>query len=241
MTASIKTVDIIVIGCGPGGAGAARVAAANGFSTVVVEKKDLSNGGRYKACGGALAWDLVDGTHLPEDRIDRVIEELEIHHVDGEQYTKKGKGAVVWRSVFDLYLMELAQEEGAVVCDQEPLIRIKQVDQVSGVNGEVQYEIRTTKHTYLARFVICADGMPSRTLRQLNWPDFAKNDVILTLTNEMKTSKAAIKNTLGVDKIHLFFGVKNLIPVGYAWLFPKAEHITTGWGNLKILGAVVFV
>ncbi|MFW9853544.1 MAG: NAD(P)/FAD-dependent oxidoreductase [Candidatus Thorarchaeota archaeon] len=235
MTNSIKEVDIFVVGCGPGGAGAARTAAENGYSTLVVEKKDLSNGGRYKACGGALAWDTVDGTHLPEDRIDRVIEGLELHHVDGEQYTKKGKGAVVWRSTFDLYLMELARDAGAEVKDREPLVQIKRIEPFSRDNGEIKYELHTKNNTYRAKYVISADGMPSRTLRLLNWPDFAKDDVILSITNEMRTSKAAINETLGTDKIHLFFGIKGLIPVGYAWLFPKAEHITTGWGNLRNL------
>jgi geranylgeranyl reductase family protein len=235
LTASTKKVDVFVVGCGPGGAGAARTAAANGFSTLVIEKKDLSNGGRYKACGGALAWDTVDGTNLPEDRIDRVIEGLELHHVDGERYTKKGKGAVVWRSTFDLYLKELAEEAGAVVRENEALIQIKRIHLPSSIKGEFKYEIQTKNETYRAKFVISADGMPSRTLRQLKWPDFSQDDVILTITNEMRTSKAAIKDTLGSDKIHLFFGIKDLIPVGYAWLFPKAKHITTGWGSLRNL------
>ncbi|MFW9779443.1 MAG: NAD(P)/FAD-dependent oxidoreductase [Candidatus Heimdallarchaeota archaeon] len=235
MTGSIKEVDIFVVGCGPGGAGAAKAAAENGYSTLVVEKKDLSNGGRYKACGGALAWDTVDGTHFPEERIDRIIEGLELHHVDGEQYTKTGKGAVVWRSTFDLYLMELARDAGADVKDREPLIQIRGLESFSKTNGETMYEIHTQNNVYHAKYVISADGMPSRTLRLLNWPDFAKDDVILSITNEMRTSKAAINETLGSDKIHLFFGIKNLIPVGYAWLFPKAEHITTGWGNLRNL------
>ena len=29
-----------------------------------------------------------------------------------------------------------------------------------------------------------------------------------------------------IKSVHLFFGVEKLIPMGYAWLFPKAEHIT---------------
>ena len=47
----------------------------------------------------------------------------------------------------------------------------------------------------------------------------------------MKTTKSYIDKTLGSDTVHLFFGIENLIPIGYAWLFPKEETITVGWGN----------
>jgi flavin-dependent dehydrogenase len=47
----------------------------------------------------------------------------------------------------------------------------------------------------------------------------------------MKLNSVEIDERLGKDKVHLYFGIENLIPVGYAWLFPKADHITVGWGN----------
>ena len=47
----------------------------------------------------------------------------------------------------------------------------------------------------------------------------------------MKTTKSNIDKILGHDTVHLFFGIKSLIRVGYAWLFPKTERITVGWGN----------
>ncbi|MHA1822209.1 MAG: hypothetical protein ACTSVC_17170, partial [Promethearchaeota archaeon] len=42
---------------------------------------------------------------------------------------------------------------------------------------------------------------------------------------------AQIEKVLGNDSIHLFFGIKDFIPLGYAWLFPKKDIITLGWGN----------
>jgi len=47
----------------------------------------------------------------------------------------------------------------------------------------------------------------------------------------MVTTKSYIDKILGNDTVHLFFGIKDLIPVGYAWLFPKNSKITAGWGN----------
>ena len=72
----------------------------------------LSDHGRYKACGGAIAWELVEEIDYPEDKISRVIESLKLHHVDGETYSKEGKGGVVWRSTFDKHLTDMAVDSG---------------------------------------------------------------------------------------------------------------------------------
>lgn len=47
----------------------------------------------------------------------------------------------------------------------------------------------------------------------------------------MALSRLYIDRVLGSKAIHLFFGIKNFIPIGYAWLFPKTNTITVGWGN----------
>jgi geranylgeranyl reductase family protein len=219
----MKSFDIIIIGAGPGGSFAAKAAAENGYSSCILEKEVLSDNGRYKACGGAIAWELVEEIDYPEDKIGRVIESLELHHVDGETYSKKGKGGVVWRSTFDKFLTDLAVDSGAVLKEKEPMINIEKK------NGS--YEVTSDKDKYTAKYVIAADGVNSPTLKLLNWPFFASEDIILTITEERKTSISSIDKHLGSDSVHLFFGIKNLITVGYAWLFPKEDKITVGWGN----------
>jgi geranylgeranyl reductase family protein len=215
--------DIIVVGAGPGGSIAAKVAVENGYSTCILEKENLSDEGRYKACGGAMAWELVEEIDYPQEKIARVIESLELHHVDGETYSKEGKGAVVWRSVFDKFLTDMATDEGATLKQDEALLDITK-------NG-ARHTIITKTGKYEANYVIAADGVTSRTLKQLGWPDFKSEDLILTITKEMELSKSEIDKRLGKEKVHLYFGIENLIPVGYAWLFPKTDHITVGWGN----------
>ncbi|MGV9172041.1 MAG: NAD(P)/FAD-dependent oxidoreductase [Promethearchaeia archaeon] len=214
--------EILVVGAGPGGSIAAKTAAINGFNVCLLEKEKIGENGRYKACGGALAWELVEELDYPTDKISRVIESLELHYTDGTSYSKKGKGAVVWRSTFDRHFSDLAVENGATLYQEEPLIQIQKKDGI--------YEVQTPKRTISANYIIAADGVNSQTLKKLNWPSFDKNDLILTITQEMKTSESKIEEVLGDDAVHLFFG-KSLIPVGYAWLFPKKSSITVGWGN----------
>ena len=215
--------DIIIVGAGPGGSIAAKTAAEKGYTTLLLEKESLENSGRYKACGGALAWELVEEIKYPQEKIARVIESLELHHIDGEIYSKKGKGAVVWRSVFDKHLTDMAILSNAKCYDAEPLTGIKQENQL--------YRIQTPKGVYQTKYIIAADGVNSPTLTQLNWSKFAPKDLVLTITHEMQTIPRKIAATLGDDKVHLFFGVDRLIKMGYAWLFPKADTITMGWGN----------
>ncbi len=223
MTQANSDYDIAVIGAGPGGSIAAKVAVEHGFNTLILEKEQLGDSGRYKACGGALAWELVEEIDYPEEKIGRIIESLELHHTDGDIFSKKGKGAVIWRSIFDKFLTDMALDAGA---------KLKENEMVRNVNliGE-HYEIVTDSNKYAAKYVIAADGVTSQTLKSLNWPYFKKEDLILTITKEMKTSKGKIEEVLGNDAVHLFFGIKDLISVGYAWLFPKKEHVTVGWGN----------
>jgi flavin-dependent dehydrogenase len=165
---------------------------------------------------------LVEEVNYPEEKIGRVIESLELHHVDGETFSKKGKGAVVWRSVFDKFLTDIALDSGAQLNEEEKLINIEKIND--------EYQITTNKDKYNAKYVLAADGVASPTLKILNWPFFKSEDLILTITKEMKTTKSQISKVLGDDTVHLYFG-KEFIPVGYAWLFPKEEVITVGWGN----------
>ena len=215
--------DIIVIGAGPGGSIAAKEAADNGYSTCIIEKENLNKEGRYKACGGAVAWELIEEINYPEEKISRVIESLELHHTDGENFSKKGKGAVIWRSIFDKFLTDWAIDCGAILKDNEILIDIKKINET--------YRIDTKKDSYNAKYVIAADGVVSPTLKILKWPFFKNSNIILTITKEMKSTKSYINKILGDEAVHLFFGIKDLIAVGYSWLFPKSETITVGWGN----------
>jgi flavin-dependent dehydrogenase len=181
---SCKHFDCVIIGAGPSGASAATQAAQNGFSTCLLEKEELSRTGRYKACGGALDWNLVQQLDYPEEKIERIVNSLELHHVDGETYSKTGEGAVVWRSLFDKYLADMAVDNGSELKEKEPLVTIEKEG--------MSYAVFTKYGKYQAKYVLAADGVSSPTLRKLRWPRFAREDLVLTITQEMKTPKQHI-------------------------------------------------
>jgi geranylgeranyl reductase family protein len=226
MTKSLESFDIIIVGAGPGGAGAAIHAIQHGYSVCLLEKKKMNLTGRYKACGGAIDWKMVEALEYPEEKIERVIDTLELHHVDGERYFKKGAGAVVWRSVFDKFLTDKAIEQGIEFKENEPLMTIKRQNQL--------YEVSTPKGRYQAKYVLAADGVSSPTLRKLKWPRFAKEDLIVTITDERRISNRKIEQNLGKSSLHLYFSIKSISHLGYGWLFPKHQCLTVGWGNQLI-------
>jgi geranylgeranyl reductase family protein len=224
MHSSNSIYDIIVVGAGPAGASAASHASQQGFSTCLLERSSLKKNGRYKACGGALDWKIIEALDYPEDKIARVVDTLVLHHLDGERFSKSGEGAVVWRSIFDNFLTEIARENGAIVKDEERVINITR-------KGST-YNIKTSKGEYETNYVLAADGVSSTVLKQLGWPRIARDDLIVTITQEMRLSQKIIDQRLGKNALHLLFSIEHLSPLGYAWLFPKKDVITVGWGNL---------
>jgi geranylgeranyl reductase family protein len=219
--------DIVIIGAGPGGASAAIQAAQNGFSTCLFEKESLGLTGRYKACGGAVDWKLLQKLDYPEEKVERIVDSLALHHVDGETYSKTGEGGVVWRSTFDKYFTNIAVENGSQLKENEPIVAIEKEG--------MSYTISTKRGKYQAKYVLAADGVSSPTLRMLKWPHFAREDLILTITQEMRTPKRYMEEILGDSALHLFFSIRRLSHLGYAWLFPKNQVVTVGWGNQLII------
>ena len=117
--------DIIIIGAGPGGSSAGSKSATLGFKTLILEKEEIGEQGRYKACGGAMDQKLVDKIHFPENLIDWSVHYLVLHYIGDDTFDKHGIGDVVWRSKFDKYLTDLAIDAGAELHDGEPLISIE--------------------------------------------------------------------------------------------------------------------
>ncbi|MHA1734575.1 MAG: geranylgeranyl reductase family protein [Promethearchaeota archaeon] len=220
--------DVVVVGAGPGGSWAGMELAKADLKVKIIEKEKLAPRGRYKACGGAMAWELVDEVGYPEDLIAREIQYLDLHHVDGESFHKAGRGAVVWRSVFDKYLTDKAVGAGAALSDRTELVGIED----RGPSESPRYSVKTRSAELSTKYVVAADGVASRTLRLLGFPRFRPDQLCMTNTREVRVGEEHITKVLGSDRVHLFFGVDDLVPVGYSWLFPKEDTISVGWGNL---------
>lgn len=213
-----KVWEIAVVGSGPAGSMAAKTLADAGFGTVLIEKDKLP---RYKVCGGAIPQEFVEAIKVPEEIITRKFDTLVLHHL-GEEIVRRGDGACVWRTDLDNYLTGLATNAGAVLLEGKSVsqARIKNQTYIIYANGE---QIQS-------KILVVADGVPSNILKFFGWKSFSPDNIAQTITYEIQLSEKIIDQRLGETSLHLFFGKKDICDVGYAWLFPKRDVISVGWG-----------
>ncbi|TDB74959.1 geranylgeranyl reductase family protein [Micromonospora sp. KC723] len=206
--------DLVVVGAGPAGLSAARVAAAAGVRTLVL---DRATHPRYKTCGGGLI-----GTSLSEvagrmevpahDRVDRVT-----FTRDGRRaFTRRHRAplvAMVRREEFDDRLRAAAVAAGAELREG---VAVRGVEQdPDGVRVRL-----ADGTTVAARTVVGADGSSGVTARHVG---VRFRQVDLGLERELPVPAAVQRRWQG--RLLLDWGA---IPGSYAWVFPKGSSLTVG-------------
>lgn len=206
--------DVIVVGAGPAGATAARVAARNGRRTLLLERASIP---RYKTCGGGLIGAslaaLPPGLPLNvRDTADRFT------------FTLNGRAArtldclvptcaMVYRSEFDAVLTEAAAAAGARVDDCTAVTSLEH-------EGNT-VTVRTGRgDTLRARAVVGADGSTGRVSRYVG---VRCAQVDLALEVEVPVGGAAAARWQGRALIEW-----GPLPGSFGWVFPKGDVCTAG-------------
>lgn len=214
--------DVIVIGAGPGGTTAARHLARGGLKTLLLEKAKMP---RYKTCGGGVTAKVkrvldVDFSATVEDTIttasvaygNRVRFPVQFHAPAGWS---------VMRDRFDALLADYAAKAGAEVRDDSPVKSVEVTEDGVRVcvNGDA----------YQASAIVGADGANGTVARAAGL--HTDRQLAAALEAEMELPDASLDAWRGVW--HLDFGA---IDFGYAWIFPKAEHLSVGIGSFLRTG-----
>ena len=206
--------DVAIVGTGPSGCLLAHVLATAGWAVLLLEKKQLP---RYKTCGGGLTQRALK--LIPFD-IQEVIEDqahttrLRVHYKTAFSQTRHLPAVhLVMRDRLDHLLAQQAVAAGADLRDQTRFLSL------SGEPGKLA--LQTTKGSFKARVIVGADGAHSRVARALNLPIHYR--VMSALEAELAVLPTTHRHFAG--SIHFDFGV---IPGGYAWLFPKKDHLSAG-------------
>lgn len=223
-----KEYDVIVVGAGPSGTTAARFAALQGVSVLVLEKdRDV---GYPVRCGEAVSKEGIEPFIAPDSKwIASTINSFVLVAPDETEVkiNFSRTGYILERRIFDYELGKLATKAGAQILTKAYVYDLLWNDgKISGVkfehNGE-KYEVR-------AKIVIGADGVESRIGR------FAGIKTA-TKISDMECCVQFTVSNISVDpnSCYFYFG-QNYSPGGYLWIFPKgpdSANVGLGLGGDK--------
>ncbi len=211
--------DLIIIGGGPAGSSAGRIAGQKGLKTLLLEKADFP---RYKPCGGALsehAMSYLD-FEIPQHLIEREIYGARVHFKNNsiERQKEYRIAVLVNRSNFDAYLLAKAKETEIEVKLGEQVIDIQEhIDDIS---------VFTTNDSYRTRFVIIAEGAQGKFKRLIRKKD-TRAEFGICIVTEIEASNDRIDSYIH-NSIDIHFGVAG---VGYGWIFPHKNCFNVGIGG----------
>jgi digeranylgeranylglycerophospholipid reductase len=206
--------DIIVVGAGPAGSMAARFAAEQGVSVLLLEKdRDV---GYPVRCGEAISKKGVEEfIPLDEKWISSKINKFSLNSPDGSEVVIefKDSGFILERKIFDYELAKTAANAGALILTRAYVNGLLfDGDKISGV----KYEFRGEQKEARGKIIIGADGVESRIGRWAGLETF-------TDFRDMECCVQVTASNINVDPntLYFYFG-KNVAPGGYFWVFPKA-------------------
>lgn len=209
--------DVIVIGSGPAGACAAAPLAQAGLRTLILEKENLP---RYKPCGGGLTTKVpgivdFDLGSMAEATISRLYTAWDHRAMVDLQFPQPIAWCIM-RDKFDQFLTERAAKAGAVLHTGEPVQALALDDGAP--------RVKTAQGEYRAEVVVGADGVNSLTARAAGLNEGRTLAGALEVEMEVPAAQRdAWRNTFYFD-----FGA---VSCGYAWIFPKEDHLSVGIGS----------
>ncbi|SHN28295.1 geranylgeranyl reductase family protein [Cryptosporangium aurantiacum] len=207
--------DVAVIGAGPAGATAARVAAEAGCRVLLLERGVLP---RYKTCGGGLVGlsraALPAGFAAPvRDRIDRFT--FTLNGRLGRTWRARSPFVhLVYRDELDAALTAAAVDAGAKLQDGVTVNGLSRT-----ADGAVM-SIRTSAGEITTKAVVGADGTSGRTGTYVG---VQLDQVDLGLETEFAWPDATAGDWAG--RILIDWGP---LPGSYGWVFPKGDALTVG-------------
>lgn len=212
--------DVAVIGSGPSGASAAFHLAKNGISAVIIEKETLP---RYKTCGGGFVF--RGRKDLPFE-IDAVVERefnvVDIYLGKKLHFQTERKDPIItmiMRDSFDNLIVEKAKELGVTILQGNKLKSIE--------HQQDKIVLTTSQQTITTKFVIAADGALSPTAKMAGWTTDTRF-LIPALEYEVKVSDEEFNRLSGEVRFDM-----DAIPFGYAWNFPKKNHLSVGIASAR--------
>jgi geranylgeranyl reductase family protein len=212
--------ELLVVGAGPAGSSAARVAASRGIDVLLVDRLAPP---RPKLCGGALSEQAMSylGEDLPSGLIDSNCLGARVRYRDRvvEGRLPKRIAVMVCREGFDHYLATRAIDSGAqfLVADARAAERVRDGLLVSTSAGPIR-----------ARVLIVAQGATGRLVRLVRPPD-GPNHIGVCVEHRFPVESPDRFAELR-ELVDIHFGVAHF---GYGWLFHHGSFYSVGVGGVR--------
>ncbi len=211
--------QVIVIGAGPAGTTLAYELAKRGIEVAVLEKQRLP---RYKCCAGGVS---VGTTRLLgldlQELAENTITEATINFRGNSPFRGHYGHPIMYtvmRDRFDQALARRAEETGAVILQGYEVTRV--------ATGTRWIEVSTSDGNFRAQYVIGADGARSRVARKLSLR--TNGEWLVAVQSEVQAKEDDLVRLRSQIIIDL-----GSIPGGYAWVFPKLQHLSVGMACLN--------
>lgn len=207
--------DVIIVGAGPAGAGAALEFAGSDLHVLVIEKESLP---RKKPCGGAMPSSVEKLLNLDLSKVvkNRTKMQKLYHHYKNEVVKNVSAGSaplLVERSEFDNFLLaqaRAARPGNLEIMDKSRVVSVDESpDKVRVVleNGE----------TAEAKYLIAADGALGKIASGIGL--MRKRKFAPSLDAKITTSSKYYDEHCDTMVMNYF-----CVPKGYGWIFPKEKN-----------------
>jgi geranylgeranyl reductase family protein len=210
----VERFDAVVIGAGPAGSTAAYRLARAGASVLLVDRARFP---RDKPCGGGLTDRAV--AQLPVD-VAPVVEDRVATFELGLAYRRRFER----RSRTPLLLMTQRRRLDAFLADEAAGAGASFRDGANVTSIQADGRLTVDGHTVRAQAVIGADGVNGATARSVGLDGAHDHAVAL----EGNVAYEALDERRFRGRVLVELGT---VPGGYAWVFPKCDHVNVGVGG----------
>ncbi|MBI2723881.1 MAG: NAD(P)/FAD-dependent oxidoreductase [Chloroflexi bacterium] len=214
--------DAIVVGAGPAGSTAARLLAGGGARVLMLDRARFP---RDKPCGGGVTFRADAACDLDLAPVtEREIYGVRISAAMGRRFDRTSPtllARMTQRSKLDAFLAEHAVLAGAEFHDGCGATAID----AEGATARV----RAGGEAFEAPILVGADGVNGTTARALGLTPASEHAVALEANYPLDDGlRRAWERFIALDL--------GGIPGGYAWVFPKGDHLNIGVGGWKSVG-----